>query len=438
VPRRSTEALAARAIAPRTGIIKRIMSRMIEPDDPRLFHAVTSCTNASRLHGQVEVAGFTGNGGAGLTAAAARAAAIGETIERYCSAAYDERANFRLSYEAIVDGGLAATPPATFALHSEAQYRRPGFMLQPFTPERTISWVPGLSLVHDRQVLAPACLVHMPFRYRDPGDLIAFGVSSGLSCREHLVEACLGGLYEVVERDAIMCMWMNRLPMPRLTAEPGSWLARVLAERFAPSGLEICLNDITTDLGIPVVFARLIDHRNDRLAVSVGASANLDPTLAAVKALMEAAQVRLWLKLLRREPPRAYREDFSDVITFEDHVRLYASPERIADVAFLNSAREVAAPSPPPADPQSALRRCLDALAARGHDVIAVELTTPDVAELGLHVVKVLVPGLAELNADHNYPRLGGTRLYTVPRALGHLDRDSRESELNPTPHPFP
>jgi len=84
------------------------------------------------------------------------------------------------------------------------------------------------------------------------------------------------------------------------------------------------------------------------------------------------------------------------------------------------------------------LDRCISACAEKNLDVIVVDLTQPDVAELGFTVVKVLVPGLIDINADHNYPLLGGHRLYALPRLLGYTDRDVTEAELNRIPHPFP
>jgi len=217
----------------------------------------------------------------------------------------------------------------------------------------------------------------------------------------------------------------------------------ILRERFTPCGLEFHLNDITTDLQIPVLFALLIDKQNDGLAVAAGASANLNPEAAALKALIEAAQVRQWLKLIRQQDRNdRYREDFSDVVSFEDHVRLYGSLSSIPYVHFLTQSPELkdisAIPTLGALNPVQDLKRCVKALASKGFDVLVVDLTQPDVQELGLHVVKVLVPGMIDINADHNYPLLGGDRLRNVPRTLGGIDHDVRETEFNVIPHPFP
>jgi ribosomal protein S12 methylthiotransferase accessory factor len=186
----------------------------------------------------------------------------------------------------------------------------------------------------------------------------------------------------------------------------------------------------------------VIDRRNPRLALGVGAAAGLDAVGAAIKALIEAAQVRQWLKMMRDDPARDYREDFSDVTAFEDHVRLFAPQENLKQMDFLTgSQRSVAIDQVralPRSQPADELRRCVEALAERGYDVIAFDLTQPDVAELGFQVVRVMVPGLIDLNADHNYPRLGTGRLHRMPRLLGYADRDTSDDEFNRFPHPFP
>src|SRR6266404_1437656 len=308
---RETVAAASLGVGERAGIIKHITVQMIEPDDPRLFHAVTTATNTERLYGHEQRTSHTTSSGAGLTRELALASAIGESLERYCSAIYDERQLIVSSHNDLRQRGLKAVAGHQLVLYSDSQYRRPGFIHHRFTDDREVTWTYGYSLSRQQWILVPACLVYVPYRYTRPDDLIGFGVSTGLCCRRSLADAILGGLYEVVERDAIMCMWMNRIPFPTISLDSGVWLPSTLKDRFSPCGVRFHLNDITTDLGIPVLFGLLIDERNDGLAVSVGASSNLDQEAAALKALVEAAQVRRWLRIMKQDAPRSYCADFS-------------------------------------------------------------------------------------------------------------------------------
>jgi ribosomal protein S12 methylthiotransferase accessory factor len=97
---------------------------------------------------------------------------------------------------------------------------------------------------------------------------------------------------------------------------------------------------------------------------------------------------------------------------------------------------EIDPTSAPPKTVALALEQALAAVDAAGFDVLETDLTTRDIAELGLHVVKVIVPGLVPLTADHRFPALASPRFRDVPRRLGLADDGA--FEFNPIPHPFP
>jgi ribosomal protein S12 methylthiotransferase accessory factor len=431
-------ARAAPAIGAGYGIIRAISDLTIEADDPRLFHAATQTASCTPLFNR---SCFDRNGGCGLTRELARASAVGETLERYAAAAYDERTLIAASYAELTSEGLRALDPRSIPLYSERQYSTPGFPYRPLRPESRISWTWGTSLVSHHDVLVPACLVFIPFL----GDSeIAHAVSTGLACDISPVGATLNGLYEVIERDAVMITWMGRLGAPRLAIDRLPGLDNLFDRVFRPSGLEFVISDISTDLAIPVVFALAIDRSNDGLALTVGAAANADYGRAALKALIEAAQGRLWLKDQQAEGRLAQILDRRQVATFEDHVRWFGHRRHLRYVDFLATSAEAVAPEAAllEAEDQDGLsqerqlERMVAMLANHDLDVIVVDITPADVKDLGFTVVKTLVPGLVELNSDHLLPRNGSRRLYEVPRRLGYGPRD--EYDLNDVPHPFP
>ncbi|MFD2353972.1 hypothetical protein ACFSTC_38920 [Nonomuraea ferruginea] len=80
-----------------------------------------------------------------------------------------------------------------------------------------------------------------------------------------------------------------------------------------------------------------------------------------------------------------------------------------------------------------------DASWLSGLDVIAVDITSPEAKACGMSAAKVIVPGTAPMTFGHRYRRVHGLpRLLSLPRLLGHRDRDLGPEELNPYPHPFP
>jgi ribosomal protein S12 methylthiotransferase accessory factor len=77
-------------------------------------------------------------------------------------------------------------------------------------------------------------------------------------------------------------------------------------------------------------------------------------------------------------------------------------------------------------------------VATRGLDVIAVDLTTPDIDDVGFKVVRAVIPGLQPLDIDHRHRHLGGRRLAEVPWRMGLANAPVGEDAFNPHPHPFP
>jgi ribosomal protein S12 methylthiotransferase accessory factor len=426
-------ARATPAMGRRYGLIRFVQDLPTEPDDARLFHAAAQTANSVPLF---QRPCFGLNGGSGLSRQVAWASAIGESLERYSAAAYDESELVEATYEQLAREGMRVLDPGSVPLYSHRQYSSPGFPFRPFQADTRISWVRGRSLVSGEHILVPACLVFIPF---EKDSRIYNAISTGLACDISPVGAALRGLYEVVERDAIMIMWLGRLPVPEVDLELLPSLGEIFERVFRPSRLEFRVSDITTDLGIPVAFAMAIDRSNAGVALTAGAAASLQPEHAVLKALVEAAQGRLWLRNERDEGRLAKVLDKDQVATFHDHVRWFGHQQHLEHVSFLLSGPRAAMERQVRDSSLSAenlLHALASSLAGRGLDVIVVDITPTDVAQLGFNVVKTLVPGLVDLNSHHLLSLKGNSRLYEVPRLLNYGRRD--ENGLYDIPHPFP
>ena len=85
------------------------------------------------------------------------------------------------------------------------------------------------------------------------------------------------------------------------------------------------------------------------------------------------------------------------------------------------------------------VRRCVELLKAAGLEVIVVEITTPDIREIGMRVVRVLIPGMVPLHGVYKFPFLGSKRLAQFPM-LGSSNQGNGHGpqDFNKYPHPFP
>jgi ribosomal protein S12 methylthiotransferase accessory factor len=174
-------------------------------------------------------------------------------------------------------------------------------------------------------------------------------------------------------------------------------------------------------------------------ALGVGAAAARTVERAAWKALAEAFSARAaGVKLTLLDPDC----DDRPVVTFEDHIRRYADHRHVPAVAFLDgSAERTTVDSVAPLEgesPEQWLVELCRRIEAAGSSAYAVDVTAPDVAELGLSVIRVLAPELCALDTAHEARFLGSRRLYEAAAALGLGPGPLSEHDLNPDPHPFP
>lgn len=421
-------------VDPRTGIIREVAELRIDDDDPPFVHYLSYASTTQALG---FLPNFGNNGGVGATPHSAIAKALGEGVERYCAAmfCYDE-----LTWAAYRDLGEPATSPDSFALYTSQQYGAAAFPWQPFDADSWVGWVRGRSLISGQPVLVPAPFVYVPYHYQRTrsGTPISQPISTGLACGNSVQDATLSALCEVIERDAFTITWQARLQRPRITQDSlGGELAE-LVDRYRRVGLTVHLVDISTDIACPTVLAVAEGFAPSSPALAVAAAAHPDPTLAVRKSLEELAHTRKFAaQVMDYLPPVQVDVEGGHpaVDGQRAHLRFYCPQESKSAARFAWSGGSQLGRT----DLRTAGDGGLDALvlevAATGEDVIAVELTTPDVAELGLHVVRVVVPGFHPLQMGHANRCKGGRRLADLPRASV---ADWSPEHDNPYPHPFP
>ena len=429
----------SRLLDPVCGIIRAIIPNMAEQGDPSIYAYGAVASMASSLDAPPVISRA---GGAWFESDRAIASTIGEAVERYCAAYYDPEELVFATYEEVA---ADAVNPSKFGFFSKRQYERAGFPFKPFTTSSPISWAWGYSLQRKRPTLVPASLTYLPFALdeRRKETHITNTTSTGLACGNSLEEAILSAMGEVVERDALCCFWMNRLPVPHVEVDEDSSIHTVFKEKLQRPGLKYYLCDVTTDLGIPVFFTLLVGESNLGRMVNSGSQASVATSQAALKSLIEAAHGRPYVRYLIHENPNwKYSPDFSTVRSFQDHAAFYTrSPQDFHALDFISSLRPMKRLSEikdlSTGSVIGDIEVYLSRLGELGFDVIVVDLTTPDIEEVGFNVVRVIIPGLQLLHGDRNM-FLGGERLYSVPLALGYRKEPVREEDLNYYPHPLP
>jgi ribosomal protein S12 methylthiotransferase accessory factor len=379
--------------------------------------------------------------GSGPSREAAVAAALGEAVERYSAAC--PPAPGQLVVGCAAELGDSAVRPARFALFSREQYDDDEFPYSPFTETTRVTWTRGFAVPSGEPALLPAQLVYLSDAYGKEPVRIGASTSNGLACHATLAEAVLSGLLELVERDAFMIVWSNRLSLPRLSWDRDEELLAFEARYLTPTGLRYAALDLSPFWRVPTALGVVRSDEPATAALGVGARSAPTVQEAVWKALDEACRVQAWAShLLVRHPKREFAPDFSDVRDFDDHVHYYADRGRAKAADFLDASgerRDVGEIEPLDGESVPALTRTItERLNTQGNSAYAVDVTASDVTAAGVAVAKVVAPELCPLDADHRVRFLGGRRLYEAAYQLGLSSRVLEPADLNPYPHPFP
>jgi len=219
-----------------------------------------------------------------------------------------------------------------------------------------------------------------------------FAISSnGLASGNHVLEAIVHGVCEVIERDA-EARWRAARGQRRVDlATVKDPHCRALLERVAAAKVHTIVWDITSDVGVPAYGAAVMEDPREpawrALGLYQGFGCHLDAKIALARALSEAIQTRVTYISGSRDDffPHDYERTTDEQLLLEIWDEVMATPGERVDFR--------AAPCDAGKSFEDDLRTLVARLAAVGaQQVIAVDLSR---AELGVPVVKVLVPGRA-------------------------------------------
>jgi ribosomal protein S12 methylthiotransferase accessory factor len=400
-----------------------------------------------------------GGGSAFDNASAARRAAIGEVVERYCGNIVRRELVTRATYDELVARGEHAVDPDTLVLYSAAQYSAPGFPFVPLARDQVTDWVRGHSLTRDVPAWLPASLVYVNWYGTElaTGSATNGAFYAGIAAGPDLRSSIRAGLLEVIERHATMVWWLNR---PVLKAvRPAGALSDTWPEATSGGQLRGWLIAIENEFSVPVI-AGVVEDRAQRL-LTIGFAARGDPEQACLKAWTEGlilqeisrdllspksvynsvvASHRLadqGLKAWRpdRQYLDAYRHDFHDVTSLLCQPQVYLDPRAVDMIRpWVDVPAGISLDELPRLEPDT-LETLQAAVESRGHEIYYADITTSDVAATGLRVTRTLVPGTIP-NSPAAFHYLGRNVAQDSAVRLGWRSQPLAESELTTIPLP--
>jgi ribosomal protein S12 methylthiotransferase accessory factor len=367
--------------------------------------------------------------GKGKTDAQSRASGFCEAIERY---SFIYQGDEPRKEATLAELGDEAIHPERCLHFSETQYANRDelntesighdWIPMRFDPHRPIEWTPLWSLTHECHKFLPTAYCYLWYRLPEDHDFCRAD-SNGNAAGNTLEEAILQGFLEVVERDSVSMWWYNGLQRPVVDlASFKDPYFQSLEQFYCDIGREMWVLDLTSDLGIPVMAAvsRKIKGAAERLIIGYGA--HLDPTIAITRALTEMSQVGLELDKVPDEKVDPDSAEWLLGANLENKPYLVPDPSSPARQSKDFKSHWTG-------DIRDDVLAAVAAARQHGLEVLVLDLTRPDI---GLNVVKVVVPGMRFF-----WRRFAPGRLYDVPVKMGWLNEPTPESGLNRTQMPF-
>jgi thiazole/oxazole-forming peptide maturase SagD family component len=334
----------------------------------------------------------------------------------------------------LINLGDIAIHPNVCMHYSERQYRDRDILNAreakfdnvpvPFDPEDEVEWTPVWSLTRQAVRYLPTSYCY--FDYPQPCDKsYCWSDSNGNAAGNTREEAILQGFLELVERDAVALWWYNRVRRPGVDLDSfGEPYLGELRTYLAGHHRDLWVLDLTSDLGIPVFIAS--SRRTDGApeAILFGFGAHLDARVALLRAVTEMNQMLGQVLYVPADEPVGARITDKGTVEWLRTATLANQPY----LGPLDGPPRTAASYQPcrTEDIKDDILACQALVERHGMEMLVLDQTRP---EIGLPVVKVIVPGMR-----HFWPRFAPGRLYDVPVRLGWLPQPLREDQMNQIP----
>jgi len=293
-------------------------------------------------------------------------------------------------------------------------------------------WIRGESLIDGRRTYVPAQLIsNTLFRSRNEPALRP-RTTTGLATHFSRRAAHLNGILEIIERDAFMISWMNRLapdilPLETLT-ENNPRLKNILSSsaryRLRPHVLRLI-----TDAPTHAIAIILEDITGNAPRFATGLKAHYSLDAAMTGALLEALRARVNSRL--DSEASGTRED-----AHRARLRYWRNVDQAKELEWMLSGRTSPITEFPWShdDENSHFERLLAWCRTQQYECIAVPLGISRKNVTRRFVEMMIIPQLLPLPIHEKDFSTSNPRLVEIPRHSGH---PARTQAFNHVPHPF-
>ncbi len=358
--------------------------------------------------------------------------ALGENVERWLWFNADlmqKTETVMGTFKELKDKALDPFSFSGFTSEQRKNHREKLF----FDENTSFTWIATHSLTEKKmEVYCPLQLISAKHLKELEEPKIRWSVTTGLATGPTLDDAILAGILEIIERDAFMINYLNKLSPPQYNLEQVRTLDENIdsilkqCERY---NLKPYILQLVTDFPVTVALTILYDPSGKGPSITVGARASFNTKKAIIDSITEAFIVRFYAKKEKRKDVSVKNMGRVERISY------WAHKANLQDITFMIEGEVI----PTSFENKSGtvkeqLQTLTTVLKEKKYNAVYIELTTKSTRNLPIHSVMTIIPQLQPLHLYESIPCIGGKRLKSVPEKMGFESAKS----LNTIPHPFP
>ncbi len=298
-----------------------------------------------------------------------------------------------------------------------------------------LGWIKAKNVINNSNYLVPAHFVYLNFSntYKESPitTLITTGAAGGFTHEETL----LRGIYEIVERDAFMTIYLNKISVPRISIKniPNQKLQSIIRylKRY---NLELYVLDITNDLQIPSFASVIIDRTGLGPAVTIGLKSGFHIVDAIIGCIKEALSTRTWIRYrIYQDKKHNLTIDPKQIRSLDQRGVYWFPKSMLPKIEFMIKS------SPQPLRwplshtyNKGELDHVVNMLNHKKFDIYFVDITPKIFAHLNYKIYKVIIPKMQPVYLNEKRKEFRIDRLRKVAKYFG-----KNKYYLNLVPHPF-
>lgn len=397
-------------------------------DEPHLFSYSAfikkKIKKISRLNYETSTPEVYAAGVSNISPELALTKCLGEAAERICSFSYKKSSIIKSSFNELKNQGITALNPIVYTGEESIRNNR-------------IGWTKGLEYPSNKPIMIPSQLIYLNYDCAHKEPELSPSITTGCAFHQNKKMTILNGLYEIIERDAIMTMYLARINFPRVDLESiNDNNIKLINRYFHRYNLDLYTYNITNDIPVPTYITFIIDNKTDiKPALAVGAKSDFDHSNAIISSITEAYASRNSTRFncIIKKSNDIKMSDFDNILV--KRAIFWSTRNMLSKLDFLlnQPTEKIKITKQNKINTQEKLDKIINILNQKGLSIYYADINLPFFKNQ-YFVYKVIVPKLQPLylGESNNPIRLKIDRLKQVVNFFG-----KKELIINKIPHPF-